>query len=273
MPINAGFIGYGNIAGKITRCNDFGVNKKQDILFYDHIIGLRDTIPTSISTIKGDGGDKNSTTQYNPQAMFYRYGTYIYQGGFTFPLTSNCANLLWEEARGGKDFNSEFFYGCNDVETYSNCKVNSYNLKIANGDVVTSSIDIIAISSNVSSSSHSLNTTSEALLKWDDVEIKFDNTIVTDLANLEFTINNSCIPIYTANKLEAGSIRVGIQRLSGIVSSYGALSSFPSKIDIKIGNSFSIKLDVLWKPTEKTASVGALIQQNPFVGNIYNIVV
>ena len=65
MGINSGLMGYANIGGTIVRCSDFNVNQKQDPIFFDHVIGLRDSIPTSIYNIKQDNGDKDDNENYN----------------------------------------------------------------------------------------------------------------------------------------------------------------------------------------------------------------
>lgn len=287
--IYPGFVGYADIGGQKVRCNDFSVNIKQEALFYDHVLGLRDTTPTSIYTIKGDGGDKGPTEQYNAQKILWRPSVKLSQGGFTFPWTDINMGLLWEEARGGKTFDMDFKYACGIARRFNKCKVNSYALKVSNGDIVSSSLDIMAIHEEIIElPDGGLYTANEKIMTWDAVNITIDDDPAPNLVSFDFTINNACIPIYTAgsnasdtNPLEAKEIRVGMQQLTGTMSSYEENSlnyldfvdtSKTIKLNFNNGE-FIIKITAVFKPMEQSAAVGPVIRTLPFTGVDYNILV
>lgn len=287
--IYPGFVGYAKIGDQKVRCNDFSVNVKQEALFYDHTIGLRDTIPTSIYTIKGDGGDKEDTEQYNYQKILWRPEVKLSQGGFTFPWTDLNMGLLWQEARGGKSFDMDFKYACGLARRFTNCKVNSYALKISNGDIVSSSLDIMAIhEESIDIENSILYAANEKIMTWDAVKIKIDDVDAPNLVSFDFTINNACMPIYTAgsnasdtNPLEAKEIRVGMQQLTGTMSSYEENSidyldfvdtSKTIKLDFDNG-AFTIKITAIFRPIEQSAAVGPVIRTMAFTGVDYNILV
>ena len=56
---NPGYMGYAQVGSYKIRCTDFNVYLKQDNIFYDHTIGLRDSVPDDILTSKGDNGSWN----------------------------------------------------------------------------------------------------------------------------------------------------------------------------------------------------------------------
>ncbi len=106
MVVKAGYMGYAEIGGIKVRCSDFNVKLSQDVLFYDHIIGLRDSIPTDILESKGDVG------AWNEQKLFYRAATKIVEGQVSFPLLETSANAFFEEAKTGDYFDLNLYYSC-----------------------------------------------------------------------------------------------------------------------------------------------------------------
>jgi hypothetical protein len=289
MVISPGFIGYADIGSTIIRCSDFNVNLKQEPIFYDHIIGLRDTIPTDIYTIKGDGGDKAADEQYNNQNILWRPSVKISQGGFSYPWMDNNIGLLWEEVRGGKSFDMSFKYTCGVARKFTGCKINTYSIKISSGDFISSSVDIMARHEELTMiPDTSIIDTSNKILTWDTVKIFIDNAEATNLVSFDLTINNSCIPIYTAgsnsnitNPLEAKDIRVGIQKLTGTITSYEEnsldyLESVDTEKNISLefdGQAFVINLTAIFHPMTVPASIGPVIRTIPFTGVNYNILV
>jgi hypothetical protein len=294
MSINPGYIGYADIGGTLVRCNDFSVNVKQEPLFYDHIIGLRDTIPTNIYDIKGPLTDPvASGTLYNPQKILWRPGVKISQGGFTFPWTDDTISsgtggspMLWEEARGAGEFDMDFYHTSDIARKFTGCKINTYSFKISAGDIVTSSMDIMAIhEESLDASGLEQISTSNKIVTWDAVSIASDIIGSNTIVSLEFSINNALIPIYTAgsnanpyNSLEAKEIRAGMQQLTGNLTFYDANSlnflesiADANTITVSIGD-FSFNLTVIFNPMTQPAAVGPVIRTLPFTGVDYNLV-
>jgi len=293
--IYPGFIGVAIINNSIgdyppARCTEFSVNVKQEPLFYDHIIGLRDTIPTSIYDIKGDEDDYGEGPS-NLQKILWRPGVKICQGGFSFPWTDDNLGLLWKEAITGASFDMNFQYACDLAREFTGCKVNSFNFKVASGDIVSSTLDIMAIHEDMADYSKETIDTPAKILTWDSVSITSDVIDSVDIVNFDFTINNNCMPIYTAGNnvgnsdtgsgdpLEAKEIRVGMQQLTGSISFYNLDSlaylddiSSPTSINVNVGG-FSFELTVVFKPMEQSASVGPVIRVLPFVGVDHNIAI
>jgi len=276
MAINEiypGYIGLATVDGQRVRCNDFNVNPVQEPLFYDHTIGLRDSIPETIFEGKSDAGE------LNPQKIIWRPSVKIYQGSISYPLTDELgADPLFALARTGDDFNMTFVYTCNKIaRQFTGCKVNSYTFSITAGDFATVQADIMALRMEDVGGSTDY-TKEEKIVTWDDVEISGSFGSIP-IQSFSVTINNNCMPIYTAGvnvskELNPGKIRVGMQQVTGTISFYnkGLSLSFmesiigPTSIEVKTSDGFEMEINCIFRPQERTASVSPIISALPFVG-------
>lgn len=270
--VTPGYMGYAGIGSYKVRCTDFNVKLKQDILFYDHIIGLRDSIPTDIFDSKGDVG------AFNEQKIFWRPGTKIVEGSVNFPMTSDSSNAFFEEAYSGNDFDVDLYYSCDVGYSFTGCKVNTYSWSATSGEAVNVSIGVIGKGVE-SIGSPVIYNKPEKIITWDAVKIS--GTGGDDgLVSFEFSINNNCIPIYTSgtnndttNPLLPHAIRVGMQSVTGSISFYDdallenifAEEATARDITISAGT-FSAKLKVLYLYPERQGQVSAYIKTVAFVG-------
>jgi len=270
--INAGFLGLAEVNGTKIRCQDFSMNPRQDALFYDHIVGLRDSIPDSIFAGKGDVGNLNI------QKTIWRPSVKIYQGGIGYPLIAE--DPLFELARLGDKFDLTFSYDCESGRKFTGCVVNSYTFSVTAGDIASITADIMA-TGLTDSGSLGRYTEEEKIVTWDDFTITATGSGGGDLDSIQsmtFTVNNNCKPIYTAGAnnvfdLNPLTIRVGMQEVSGIISYYGKGADLIymgdlGSIDIS-STIFNATLNVLFKPQERTSSLGPIISPLPFVGVDY----
>jgi len=271
--IKPGFSGIAIVDGQLVRCTNFNINPRQDALFYDHTIGLRDNIPGYLFEGKGDNGS------LNPQKIIWRPSVKLYQGNIDYPLTSENKGPLFEHAKRGSDFNINFAYNCEIGRTFTNCKVNGYTFTATAGDICNISADIMATNGVDSDGVWQSYTTEEKIVTWDDVKITIENISSPIINGFTFTINNDCKPVYTAggnNLLSLNPIllRVGIQEVTGTISFYnkGEILSFmedieePRAIEIKMSDAFSVDMSVIFKPQERTSAISPVISQLSFVG-------
>lgn len=289
--INVGYTGFIELDGKKIRCLDFSVNPVQEPLFYDHIIGLRDSTPSSIFGAKGDNA------KLNAQRSIWRAGVKTYQGAITFPLTSLIGSPFFEYAKTGDSFDLEFTYTCNVSEPtkrkFSGCKVNTYSFSISAGDIASVTVNIMAESCEddtdpppTSSSiltifggSVTHYTDVEKIVTWDDVNIS--STIIGSKPIQGFTvnINNACKPIYTAGSnfglsLDPFKLRVGMQMVDGSIALYNKGNALTfmeditnaSTITVSTTDGFNMELTVIFRPQERTGSISSIISSLPFVG-------
>jgi hypothetical protein len=271
--INPGFLGIADIGTKRIRCNDFNVNLKQEALFYDHTIGLRDNIPTYLFEGKGDTG------QLNPQKIIWRPGVKICQGGIGFYMDEDNVSTLFDEAKRGSDFDMSFTYTCNDIKrNFYGCKVNNYTFSVTASDIATVSADIMAMDME-DSTGIDLYTEERKIVTWDDIKVIVDGVGDIPIQSITFSVNNNCMPIYTAganndNSLSPLKIRVGMQEITGTISYYNKGDSLkffedvisPSTINITSSDGYSVNLNVIFKPQERAGSVSAVISPLAFVG-------
>ncbi len=272
MSINAGFLGLANVNGTLLRCQDFSMNPRQDALFYDHIIGLRDTIPSTLFGRKGDVGGKNTI---NAQKIIWRPSVKICQGGISYPLIET--DPLFELAKRGIPFNLTFAYDCESARTFIDCVVNTYTFSVTAGDIATITADIMARTVNDADRLGRYNVESK-IVTWDDFDITTTGGAGAEIQSMTFTVNNNCKPVYTAGannilNLNPLAIRVGMQEVSGSISYYGKgadLASMGGEGTITLSSTeFNVDLNVLFKPQERASSLGPVIAPLLFVGRDY----
>jgi hypothetical protein len=272
--IHPGYMGYASIAGYgDIPISDCSINIKQEPLFYDHLIGLRDSRPSGIYSNKTDSG------QHNPQKIFMRPGVKIVQGGISFHWIKGRGGVLFKEAAYGDTISDiTVYYSCDYSRSFSGCKVNTYNFKAYAGELVISSADIIGKGMTSKGSGGGIHETNK-LITWDAVKISCDFS--SPIAFIEFTINNNCIPIYTSggnlesdSKLQPFDIRVGMQNVTGVIGCFSDKSSIKyfeeigthvSPITINV-DTWSAQLNVIYKPVEQSATTTPIITAHAFQG-------
>lgn len=266
--INPGYMGTATVGGAKLRCTNFNVNPRQEPLFYDHTIGLRDSVPGSIFGGKGDTGARN------PQKVIMRPGVKICQGNISHPLTEFSGSTLFDKARTGDDFDMDFVYICDGSgRGYSKCKVNSFTFSATAGDFARVTAEIMGIS--VGGGGGGTNTKEEKIVTWDAVTVSGAGDL--PIQSVTLNVNNNCMPIYTAGgntafKLFPVKIRVGIQEVTGNISFYneGVPLTFldevtPAQLSITAPG-LGIEATVVYKPQEIAGSVSPVIATLPFVG-------
>lgn len=273
--VKAGYMGWAEVGDYKVRCTDFNVKLRQDVLFYDHIIGLRDSIPTSIFGGKGEA----DPPAFNKQKIFYRPSVKIVEGNINFPLAEWSAKAFFEPAYKGDSTDITLIYACGVKRKFTDCKINTYNFSATSGELANISISVMGKSIDPDSgTSEEIYDTPEKLITFDNVKIigtGGDDGIVS----FDFSINNNCIPIYTAgtnmatDKLLANDIRVGMQQVTGSITFYndiGPIDTFietitaPQTVTVTAGD-FSAELTILYQYPERQGQVSAYVRTIPFV--------
>lgn len=267
-----GYIGILDSSYGKIRCSEFNVVREQNPLFYDHTIGLRDTIPQG-NTTKGEGED------INLQKTIMRHGTKIISGSFSFNPDESTSIPFFEEAKRGTDLDMSFGYICSTASTngfnFSLCRVNSFSLTATAGDIVSVSVDVmgkIAESTNITTD----YSDAKKLITWDKVSV-IGKTIgvVSGVQAFSLNINNNLMPIYTANSnydenLLPLKLRVGMQEVTGSITIYGVQASDftisnEEEIELTVGD-FSTPINLVFNTYRPEGLVGPIITTIPFVG-------
>ncbi len=273
-----GYIGVAQVGAQIIRCSDFSVNPSQTVLFYDHTIGLNDTVPADSKT----KGEEIGFRQI--QKRIARPSPISIQGGFSFPATSlsggNNFQFLFNNAKFGNYFNLFFQYhrgGGQNGRTFSNCRVNQFSFSIVAGDILNIKVEIFAKDMSEFGSVASY-VEAEKLITWDMVDVTSSDVFTASgIAGIDFTINNNLKNIYTnfGTSFLPTDIRIGMQEVSGSVSVYnlpGNTFISSGTLSTTIGVSapgFNTQLNVMLFPQQAAGSIGAVITKVPFVGVDY----
>ena len=271
-----GYIGMASVGGKQIRCTDFSINPNQQLLFYDHIIGLNDTVPVGSET----KGEEVGTIQ--PQKRIARPSPISIGGGFSFPAASRSSDNnfedLFDHAKYGTYFDMGFQYHRGSGKTsrrFINCRVNQFTFSINASDILNISVDVFAKDMTDTGQVSSYNT-SEKLVTWDKVEVSTGSVSSNKgIYGIEFTINNNLQNIYTNDSYDSflpTDIRIGMQEVRGSLSVYDIpqqdfldSSTAPSKIEITTPG-FTTEINVVFIPQQISAVMGPIITQVPFVG-------
>lgn len=270
--VKAGYMGIADIDGQKIRCTEFSVSPKQEPLFYDHIVGLRDTTPNVDAGVFQGKADIGAL---NAQKIIWRPGVKTFQGGMSFPLTDLSGASLFNYARTGDNFSLSFQYDCGEIgRTYSSCKVNGYTFSVSAGDICNVQVDIMAIECVEDTFEPSYEEV-EKLVTWDDVKL---GGLSSPASAFTFTINNNCKPIYTAGgnnilKLSPAKIRVGMQEVTGSITFYNKERDLsfmdnitdPTTITLTAGP-LETELNVIFKPIEISGRSGPVLSTLAFVG-------
>jgi len=284
MPIKYGYIGYfQSPGGEIIRSKEFNVATQQNPEFYDHIIGLRDTIPDSEET----KGSLSEGDEYNTQKTIWRPGVKTTSGTFTFPVTSSegtCPGFkeLFDYSVSGSYFDFSFFFYSGMQRDFFDCRIANFSLNISGGDVINVTVEIHARymeeNTDVDCEKHSV---SEKLVTWDEVSLVVPgaNLGTSPLQSFNLSITNPIFPIYTsasnqegADALNPQELRVGMQEVNGVLSFYNEGTEF---VDMNVAEAkimtlgfcdFSTPIKAIFKPIVRPGMVGPVVSTLAYVG-------
>ena len=272
--IYQGYIGIAKIGSSQIRCTAFNVNPQQEILWYDHIVGLRDQLATGLDT-KGiiDESDNPNVLQ----KTFFRPGVQIVQGTMDFPLTDRISDHVFELAKTAKNFTLDFDYYCDASRRFLNCRVNSYTFSITAGDIATVSLDIMGTGMVETTSSRLVGDYDEPekLVTWDAVDIDVSSGDTGEqwdkLSSFDMTINNNVRPIYTSGANRANEknlfpleLRVGMQHVTGTLVKYNKeyiTKSVYGTVDIDVSYPDGVAFDMrtVFKPMTAEGRTGPIL--------------
>jgi len=269
-----GYRGIAVIDNRAIRCESFDINPNQEVLFYDHVIGLNDTIPTNSST-KGE-----SVGNIQIQKTFLRPSTIKIEGNLSFTATHNGLSVnfasLFNYAKYGDYFDTAFTYFCNAARGYKNCRINSFGFSATAGDVLNINTNIIA--GDLTTASETSYIVPEKVITYEKVSIS--NTGFDNIMGFSFDINNSAEPIYTndsttgplspSNKFLPYDIRLGMQAVTGEITIYlydgmPFISGDPVTITVSVAD-WSTTMKIIYLSNKITGQTKAVTTTIPFVG-------
>jgi len=260
--INAGYMGIVHAGGRTIRCTGMDIAPLQNPLFFDHVIGLNDTTGGS-----GTKGESPGTVQ--PQKTLMRPGPISVGGSISFPETEGSAGAFFEEAvNGGYLSGIEVYYDCKKGRSFSECRVDSYNMTITAGDMINTSVSFVGKYSYPGGGSPTY-VKPEKFITWDVVEV--NGSGYETVYGFNININNGVTPIYFGDTgdMHPADLRIGIQTVTGNILVYNDPGidyvDRPTSISVNYpGGGFQVKC--LLSPSKITGSVSPSIVSVPFTG-------
>jgi hypothetical protein len=270
----------------------------QKVSFYDHVLGLEDSITAASGSnsyakkglntnsggtgiggpIGGMGGSQSgSAGSQNIQKRIYRYSPAIARASFSGPVPANGFDSLLAAAVNGTDVDANMTFWSQQAlnATVKKAKVSTLSISIKAGEVAQFSAELVGAEYGTSSSANSSAADCQKLCTWDVCTVTATG-ITSDISSFDITISNPTIPIYTAkwttdsytNGMMPQKIRLGIQEVTGTLGIYGPTSSPANRagtIDFKL-NGGGKTLHVIFNTPTDTGSGGPYIRSLSFVG-------
>jgi hypothetical protein len=179
---------------------------------------------------------------FHPQRKFWRPGVKKTSGTITFFPTIELLKEVFDIAKYGKTFVITNYYSKKSVfREYTGCKINTMDFSVVAGEDTIISLNIIAERVKEYTGEAPSYTETKKIINYGIVDLTTEHKYFYGLSgqknNLEiqsfnFSINNSCKAIYTAqkninedvedisNRLDPKEIRNGIQEVSGSITYY-----------------------------------------------------
>lgn len=271
--ILAGYMGILDLDGSKVRVNSFNVNVEQTPLYYDHSIGLRDSIVSTIYSTKGDTGFKGT-----PQKNIYRPSVIGVTGSTSFPVQERTENKFFENAKTGDDFDITYARDCQNTVKYTGCKITQYQLNMSAGDIPNVSVSIMGLSAEEVEAAEAYEATTK-LLTWDTCKVEVPGMNSDMILSFSMSINNECKYIYTAGfnekrELRPAKIRVGLQSVTGTISFYKkgmalkymeTQASGEQVLQVTMGE-LSFGLNCVYVPVKREGQPGPIVSTLGFYG-------
>jgi len=248
--IHMTYTGSCKFNNQVFLCSNMNASLDQKLLFYDHIVGLRDVISTSENAAGSKKGESGVATN-NRQKMVYRYSPAIAKASFSGPIPVENFEKIFNAAIRGDTVEVEMvFWETNAPSvTIGNAKIETFTIDLKAGEIATFSVGLTGAEYKFSEGSSSEASACQRLLTWDACAVSVSE-ILSDISTFQMTINNPVVPIYTTRWTEDEAsgglmpqkIRIGIQEVSGSLGIYSAKT-----IDVPTSSNITVKLAALSK--------------------------
>jgi hypothetical protein len=213
------YLGTCTFAGKSMFCTNMSASIEAKPTFFDHVVGLRDT----------DSGSKGKGNLQKTQKRIYRYSPVLAKMSMSGPATSEGLKVLFDAAKKGDEIDCEMLFW-KGGQGYKITKgiVSSFGMEIKAGEAVTFNAEIVG--KDMSEDAIDSPAICTKIMVWTDVRIK--TILGANLVSFSLNINNPIKPVWTSGdgegtvgvepKLFPSDLRIGIQEVTGSVTSYSA---------------------------------------------------
>lgn len=278
--IRASYMGHMDLDGDKLFCTSMGSKIESNPLFYDLVVGLRDSCVAG--TTKGDGGDAAwGTTQH--QRRIWRMSPWTVRTSFSGPVftTSTVAtefsHILSYAIHGKKIPTARTTYwkdGWGHI--IYDAFITNLNIDVMAGEPANYTVEMAGKDLDEHQGGSGDGPVCSKMITWDVCTIGCSAITDNFIQGYTLTINNPPIPIYTADNnnpdhpLAPSDLRLGIQEVSGTIKVYGLDTYFDQEDDI-ITITFpgiSASFHATYSPSDIQVSGGSspVIYSIPFVG-------
>jgi hypothetical protein len=271
-------------------CRDISVDMGSKPTFYDHSVGL-------VESIRGIVKPGRTIPGTRIQKKFFRYSPLLPKVSISGSLTlSNAVYLLNLARSGGALVQNGVLAGSvvratlwDEGLTYvlNNAYISSFSFDIRAGDIASFSAEFVGTNFNRTESDVSVKAQQlDKFLTWDAVALEVTGTFgvggasgaispsgfkdFSSVSGFSLSVNNPIVPIYTANtpQMYPRELRIGMQDTTGNISCYGPNGFLQGEGDIAL---FFNKVKrytfhvVFEPPSDKASSSSAYISTTNFV--------
>ena len=279
MSIRAAYLGHLNVNGMTLPVTSMGSHVEGSILFYDPVVGIRDTCV--VSGTKGDGGDASWGTTQNqrrtfrnsPQIGKVKFGGPVFTSGgppVEFLTLLSCA------ANAATMSGSTCFWYGGDGHDFDGGFITSFGLSVNAGGSASYTCEITAKNMTPRTGSAAAAIDCSKIVTWDTCGVTSSLLSSYSVEGLSLNIANPPQPVYTAannnpsGDLFPADLRLGIQDVTGSVSIYGFQSFLETDVDtlqVSIGDaSFALYVTYAPSTTDTTSGSIPVICSIPFHG-------
>lgn len=284
--IRMGYMGSCSLGGTSVLCTNMSASLDQKVQFFDHIVGLQDTLTIAEETgavTKGptaeEGGEDPVASAI--QKKTYRYLPALARASISGYVTGDCDEgsvnfeAILDKAISGAEVDAVLtFWKTNARQvTISKARITSFTINLKAGDLVTFSCELTGAgySSSITGASTAIDCTK--IVNWSQCAI--GGSVTSALQGFDLTITNPPVPIYTAQwtpmsgsgrGLMPQKIRLGVQEVTGVLSMIEPQDlSGTGTVQFEI-NGVKKLLNVVFLPPSDQGTSGPYIQTINFVG-------
>lgn len=274
--INAGYTGYLDIGGEVTKFSDANIAAKQEVNAPDLVAQSWDRIAWVYGAVDISGSVSGPVTEgfaAGGAGSIWQWAT----------RRTGCGGLDTKEVKIGYFCGSATTGSGNSEVTVPSMYVNSVNFSVAAGDIANFSIDVIGAEASTFGVAQ-LPVTSgnvEKLITWDAVGLTAANLTTDFVQNFDFTVANNIEVVYAINDSAdyfPFDLVPGVRNVSGTITIYnivnpGGADSYDdfdattpiNELTFSIGPSdFTFK--GVYHRVEPTAGVGPIVSSIGFTG-------
>lgn len=267
--VGMGYMGFFKLDGVYFPATNLDFKIRTEVRYYDHTIGLVDSVPSTWLDSKG----VNLGSAAKTQKYLYRFAPVlptasvsgmIHDVASLSTMLSKCLNFDLMSV-------AELGFKQGDGVKMTDAYISRLSFNVSAGDILSYSMDLVSFDYDTITSTSTSDTIScGKLLTWDQITVASAATDNNSVATISVDIDNNVQPIYTTGltTLLPRDIRAGIQAVSGSLGVYSpdfvTDEGTQDTISIFSAGSFNLSIKVVYEPGAAAVDPGPFIVNIPF---------